>query len=302
MLKRKSHLKVLLSFALVLAVLLSILCGIAPLSKSVSSASVPTGRPSDGGVEDQKIIWKYFMEKLGNPIGVAGLMGNLYAESGLRTNNLQNSFENRLGYNDVTYTKAVDDGTYKKFINDSAGYGLAQWTYSTRKMNLLYFAQDRGVSIADFKMQLDFLDQELNSSFWRLVDKLKNATSILEASNAVLFDFERPADQSTYVQNTRKSYSQSFYNRYKDLPLDDTPTATETQKPTEPVETYTPGDVDDNGKIDSTDYILIKRHLLKLNTLEGKALKAADANEDKKIDSTDYITVKRMILFKAKAS
>lgn len=52
-------------------------------------------------------------------------MGNLFAESGLNPKNLQNSYEKKLGYNDVTYTQAVDDGTYNNFVKDSAGYGLA---------------------------------------------------------------------------------------------------------------------------------------------------------------------------------
>ena len=34
---------------------------------------------------------------------------------------------------DKQYTAAVDNGSYKNFVNDSAGYGLAQWTYSSRK-------------------------------------------------------------------------------------------------------------------------------------------------------------------------
>ena len=41
---------------------------------------------------------------------------------------------------DDSYTEAVDAGTYKNFVHDAAGYGLAQWTYSTRKENLLKFA------------------------------------------------------------------------------------------------------------------------------------------------------------------
>ena len=32
---------------------------------------------------------------------------------------------------DKEYTDAVDGGTYTAFSSDSAGYGLAQWTYST---------------------------------------------------------------------------------------------------------------------------------------------------------------------------
>jgi LysM repeat protein len=43
---------------------------------------------------------------------------------------------------------------------------------------------------------------------------LKNATSVLEASNAVLTKFERPANQGTTVQSTRASYGQKYYDTY----------------------------------------------------------------------------------------
>ena len=73
--------------------------------------------------------------------GTAGLMGNLKAESALIPTNLQNTFERKLGYTDATYTAAVDNGSYTNFAKDAAGYGLAQWTYHTRKAALLAYAK-----------------------------------------------------------------------------------------------------------------------------------------------------------------
>jgi hypothetical protein len=60
-------------------------------------------------------------------------MGNLDAESGLRSNNLQDTYSREFNLTDAQYTAAVDNGTYTKFVNDEAGYGLAQWTYWSRK-------------------------------------------------------------------------------------------------------------------------------------------------------------------------
>ena len=111
----------------------------------------------------EKKIWDFLMEKIGNPWGVAGLMGNLYAESGLRANNLQNSYAKKLGMTDEAYTAAVDDGSYTNFVRDAAGYGLAQWTYWSRKRNLKEFAAAAGKSIGDLDMQLAFLVQELEA-------------------------------------------------------------------------------------------------------------------------------------------
>ena len=85
--------------------------------------------------EEERLIWDFLLEKIGNPYGVAGLMGNLYAESALRSINLQQTYEKLLDHSDESYTLAVDLGIYppEKFINDRAGYGLAQWTHPSRK-------------------------------------------------------------------------------------------------------------------------------------------------------------------------
>ena len=168
---------------------------------------------------DPKVIWDYFKAKGLNDFGIAGLMGNLYAESGLKPTNLQNTYEKKLGYTDAEYTAAVDQGKYTNFVKDSAGYGLAQWTYWSRKQNLLDFAQSKNKSIGDLHMQLDFLYKELSEGYKNSVLKvLCEAKSVLEASNSVLLKFERPADQSTTVQNKRAGFGQTYYDKYAGKP------------------------------------------------------------------------------------
>ena len=166
------------------------------------------------GTTNEQKIWNYLIGKGLNQFGAAGLMGNLKAESGCSPINLQNSYEKKLGFTDKTYTSAVDNGSYTNFVKDSAGYGLAQWTYWSRKQNLLNFAKKKGTSIGDLEMQLDFLYQELSSGYKAVLNTLKSATSVAEASNVVLMQFERPANQSTSVQQTRASYGTTFYNQF----------------------------------------------------------------------------------------
>lgn len=166
------------------------------------------------GSTNEEMIWNYLKAKGLNDYGVAGLMGNLYAESGLNPKNLQNSYEKSLGYTDDTYTAAVDSGLYGGFVNDAAGYGLAQWTYWSRKQALLAYCMNAGASIGDLGAQLNFLIKELSESYPGVLNTLKNASSVLEASNAVLLKFERPADQSASVQSKRASYGQSYYDRF----------------------------------------------------------------------------------------
>ncbi len=67
-----------------------------------------------------------------------------------------------------------------------------------------------------------------------------------------------------------------------------------TQKPTDPSIVY--GDLNEDGEVNSTDYALIKRHILGTVTLSSYALKAGDVNGDGEVNSTDYALVKRYIL------
>jgi len=179
-----------------------------------NTATTVSGTVSTGSAADEKSMYDYLLSKIGNAFGVAGLMGNLYAESGLRSNNLQNTFEKKLGYTDASYTEAVDNGKYKNFGKDSAGYGLAQWTYWSRKDNLLKYAKSVKKSIGDWKMQCDFLMKEMSESYAAVLKVLKNATSVREASDVVLLKFERPANQSESVQKKRAEYGQNYYNKY----------------------------------------------------------------------------------------
>ena len=163
---------------------------------------------------NSELIWTYLKKKGLNEYGIAGLMGNLDAESGLRPTNLQNSYEKSLGLTDAEYTAKVDNGTYDNFVKDKAGYGLAQWTYWSRKQNLLNFAKNAKASIGDLEMQLDFLWHELSTGYKTVLNTLKTADSVLEASNAVLLKFERPADQSLKVQTKRAAMGQVYYDKY----------------------------------------------------------------------------------------
>ena len=161
----------------------------------------------------EKAIWDYLAGKGLNACAVAGLMGNLYAESGLNSCNLQNSYNKSLNMTDAQYTAAVDNGSYGNFVKDKAGYGLAQWTYYTRKQALFDYAKKAGASIGSLDMQLAFLWDELQG-YKSVISTLKGAESVRAASDAVLLGFEKPADQSEAVQKKRAEYGEAYYNKY----------------------------------------------------------------------------------------
>lgn len=179
-----------------------------PQKEILNPATLKTGE------DIEKQIWDYLKSKELNDYASAGIMGNLFAESGLSAINLNNSSEKKIGYNDKTYTAAVDDNTYNNFISDGAAYGLAQWAHSSRKKELLNLANETKSSIGNLENQLNFLWKELNSTYKNALNKLKEVESIEEASNIFLLDFEKPGNQSKSVQTKRATYSQKYYNKY----------------------------------------------------------------------------------------
>lgn len=145
-------------------------------------------------------------------------MGNLWAESCMRPNNLEDGYEKKFGLTDAQYTTAVDTGSYsaERFATDKAGYGLAQWTWHTRKRKLLAFAKSKGKSVGDLETQLEFLRTELTNEFQEVLVVLKSSRSVRAASDAVLTKFEVPYDMSEAVKKTRAGYGEEFKKAYSD--------------------------------------------------------------------------------------
>ena len=165
-------------------------------------------------MDNAQKIWDCLISAGLTEAGAAGLLGNLQAESGLNPQNLQNSFEKKLGMSDQDYTAAVDCGAYGSFVTDGAGYGLAQWTYSSRKAALLACAKARGRSVGDLDTQAGYLLQELQSLFPAVLRLLRATDSVQEASDCVLLQFERPANQSADNCARRAALGQGFYDKF----------------------------------------------------------------------------------------
>ena len=130
-------------------------------------------------------------------------MGNLWAESNICSIRLQGDFSS--GYaTSVDYTKKVDNGTISKsaFVNNGpngGGYGLAQWTYYTRKQALYEYAKSKNASIGDLQMQLEFLMMELSSSYPSVLAVLRTSNDVGACAEVVLLKFERPANMHSKI-------------------------------------------------------------------------------------------------------
>lgn len=164
-------------------------------------------------MDNEKTIWNFLMSKIGNAYGVAGLMGNLYAESRLDPGLLESSYARKFGITSAEYVKKVDNGTYDNFVHDSAGFGLAQWTYWSRKESFLNFMKSRKVSIADLNMQLVFLDDEIRK-YKTVFNTLLTAKSVREASDIVMSKYEKNSNQSEDNKARRAEFGQRYFDKY----------------------------------------------------------------------------------------
>ena len=168
----------------------------------------------------EKQIWDTLFQMTGSEIFTAALMGNMQAESALKPNNLQNSYEKKLGFTDESYTQAIDQYRYTidLFVADHAGYGLCQWTSSGRKRNLYnnWLNHDPAVSIGDCQFQLEFCIWEIQNHYRNIWENRKNYGSIREATAVILRQYERPADQSDANVDRRTQRAEAFYKTYAD--------------------------------------------------------------------------------------
>lgn len=209
--------------------------------------NLEAGYVSTGSDEDQLRMWNYFKDEIfeGNEFAAAGMIGNIYAECGLRSNNLQNSYEKKLSLSDEAYTAAVDCGEYTNFVKDSAGYGLVQWTYWSRKETMFNIHKEANKSIGDFETQLSVIKYEFEHQFKKLRNQLIAATSVKEASDLILINFEAPAscnEEATQVK--RAGYSQKYYDKFatpvEENPIEVVPEEPEVEAPIEEPEIESP--------------------------------------------------------------
>ncbi|MBU5480815.1 phage tail tip lysozyme [Blautia sp. MSJ-19] len=167
------------------------------------------------GNANETRVYNFLRNNMGlNTAAACGVLANIQCESAFIPNNLQNSYEKSLGYTDASYTSAVDSGSYTGFVNDSAGYGLCQWTSSGRKQRLLSYAKSTGRSIGDLTMQMEYLNTELQNyykSTWNYINGVSNnADGAYNSGHYWCYYFERPANYGS-VSVTRGNLARNRY-------------------------------------------------------------------------------------------
>ena len=163
---------------------------------------------------EEKKIWDTLLAGIGNPYGVAGLMGNLFAESSLNPLCKTGGDSSVKGWQ---YAQMVDDSTIdiQTFSHDGVAFGLAQWRYWSRKEGLynIWLMQKAGTSIGDLDFQLEYLLFEIET-YQTVWNTLKNAKTVKEASDIVLEKYERPASVGDKTKEKRASFGQGYFDKY----------------------------------------------------------------------------------------
>lgn len=123
-----------------------------------------------------------------------GFLGNWDQESGNEPNRLQGDF-NSFRTMSKAYVNAATNGSMSKqtFQSDQKGFGLAQWTYWSRKAALWDFWKASGKALDDATMQTAFALKELREDYRALLDFLKSTNDVFTATSRICREFERPA-------------------------------------------------------------------------------------------------------------
>lgn len=135
--------------------------------------------------------------------GALALLGNWDCESNCEANRVQGDFSTTR-YLSKDYTANVDSGKISKqqFANDQKGFGLAQWTFYTRKEDLYDFCKAQGVSIGNEKAQVAFALKEMPTEAPGLLQELKTSNDLYQCVGDVCCKFERP-----YYNNVQQRFN-----------------------------------------------------------------------------------------------
>ena len=172
---------------------------------------------------NEKLIWDFFIRQGLSPTFAAAFIGNLWYESG---QNLEYGAGCKEGagtgssQGSKSYTNAVNTKSYSEysFVHDGIGYGLAQWTYYSRKQALYDVTVKKGISISDQNAQLNYLVTE--SEYKKTINSLNalsnvNKTNVNVCTEVVCDVFESPSASAKAASlSQRQKKAREVFTQY----------------------------------------------------------------------------------------
>ena len=167
-------------------------------------------------------IWDLFMGIFANnEYAAAGAMGNMQEESGFYSDNAENAWNRKFGLTDEWLTENINNGTITLtqflqrswWVNDYGfGYGLSQWTDTTRRTMLWDYTIDSGADIDDKQAQFSYIEWEWlsqDSYYSQFTAYMRNATSVEDACRYYCAHYEVGSWNSR-----RLTYANNWYNTF----------------------------------------------------------------------------------------
>ncbi|HET8709253.1 MAG TPA: phage tail tip lysozyme [Candidatus Saccharimonadales bacterium] len=137
------------------------------------------------GSDNVEKAFNFFTGKGLAPEQAAGIVGNMYIESA--------------GVNPAIQ----QDGSNDPFPKNGVGFGISQWTYTDRQAPLVALAKKEGQPVNTLPPQLDYVWQELNTTYKLALAKLKTTSTVPDAAVSFMINYEAPADHSPTGANAR---------------------------------------------------------------------------------------------------
>lgn len=183
--------------------------------KYSNSTQPSLGRTNFDGMSNYEAAYSFFRDKGFDDLHIVAMLGNLEGEcGGLEAKRVQGHYDTPVDQYCEDYTAKADkyvfngDASAKSsFINDEVGYGLAQWTYFSRKDELIEYAKKTSQSVGSLPMQLEFIWVEFEKGYKD--DYLKTDT-IDSAINYLVDVFEQPSNP-TKAKSERKDFANSKF-------------------------------------------------------------------------------------------
>lgn len=164
------------------------------------------------GNSTEEKVWNFLISAGYSKAQVAGIMGNMFAESGINPRRMQGT-KTPEGDSDYPLPDKPGQGT-----EDSTGYGLVQWTPGYK---IIPYANSKNKLPGDLGLQLELLIGQLNGdpavglNEKVAGDDLKKQTTPEDAAESFMNKFERPLEKLRPITlPVRQEKAKYFYNLF----------------------------------------------------------------------------------------
>ncbi len=161
---------------------------------------IGTGSTVLVGDDNIEKAFRFFVGKGLTTAQAAGIIGNFQAESGVDPTSIQSE------------KKPADDNYSPK---DGVGFGIAQWTFTSRQKPLVEYASSTNRKVIDLSLQLDYVWKELTTTHSKSLTEIKKTDNPIDATISFHKYYEGSADSDEKVKSVRGNFAQQAYDKYR---------------------------------------------------------------------------------------